>query len=78
MHYFSDRQEQSKIGKTISCKGTTVELDKLDTKQTKPSFQVGLGNKDPTYSKIVQLIGIVLLFLVGLGGSTRIYSKNRA
>ena len=55
-----------------------MELDKLDTKQTKPSFQVGLGNKDPTYSKIIQLIGIVLLFLVGLGGSTRIYSKNRA
>ena len=72
MHYFSDRQEQSNIGNTISWKGTTVELDKLDTKQTKPSSQVGLGNKNPTYSKIVQIIGIVLLLLVGLGGSTRV------
>jgi hypothetical protein len=38
-------------------------------KRTKPSEIVGLGKKAPILGKLVQLIGIVLLYLVGLSGS---------
>jgi len=44
----------------------------------KPSYGVGLGNKPPTMDKLLQLIGIVLLFLVSLSGSEDILGKKRA
>ena len=44
----------------------------------KPSYEVGLGNKQPTMDKLMQLIGIVLLYLVGLSGSEYISGKKRA
>jgi hypothetical protein len=42
----------------------------------KPSYKVGLGNKTPFLDKLMQLIGIVLLYLVGLCGSEDIYARN--
>jgi len=44
----------------------------------KPSYEVGLGNKQPTIDKPMQLIGIILLYLVGLSGSDDILGKKRA
>ena len=44
-------------------------MGKLNPKRTKPSYKVGLGNKTPILGKLLQLIGIVLLFLAGLSGS---------
>jgi len=37
--------------------------------KVKSNDKVELGNKLPTMDKLMQLIGIVLLFLVGLNGS---------
>jgi hypothetical protein len=37
-----------------------------------------VGNKDPTLDKLIQPIGIVLLFLVGLSASEDILGKKRA
>ena len=37
--------------------------------QAKSTDQIELGNKQPTMDKLMQLIGIVLLYLVGLSGS---------
>jgi hypothetical protein len=44
----------------------------------KPSYEVRFGNKQPTMDKLMQLIGIVSLFLVGLSGSAYIIRKKCA
>ena len=44
----------------------------------KPSYGVGLGNKPPTMGKLMQPIGVVLLFLVSLSGAEDILGKKRA
>jgi len=44
----------------------------------KPFYEVGLSNKLPTLDKLIQLIGIVLLYLVGLSGSGDILGKKCA
>ena len=48
------------------------------TSSEKSTYEVGLGNKLPTLDKLMQLTGIVLLFLVGLSGSEGIIGKKCA
>jgi hypothetical protein len=43
--------------------------EKLNAKKIKSTNDKVLGRKQRTMDKIVQLIGIVLLYLVGLSGS---------
>ena len=45
---------------------------------TKSTTHIHIGNKTPIKDKLVQLIGIVLLLLLGLSGSTGILGKKRA
>ena len=49
-----------------------------NNKRMKPSYKVGLGNKTPILGKLMQLIGIVLLYLVGLSGTDYVLSKKYA
>ena len=45
----------------------------------KPSSNYShIGNKEPILDKLIQLIGIVLLFLVGLSASEDVLGKKRA
>ncbi len=48
------------------------------TSSEKSTYEVGLGNKLPILDKLIQIIGVVLLYLIGLCGSEDIYSKKRA
>jgi hypothetical protein len=51
---------------------------KICAKQQDPTVEVRLGNRLPTLGKLVQIIGIVLLCLVGLSGSKNILGKKCA
>ena len=44
----------------------------------RPSYAVELGNIPPKIDKLIQLIGIALLYFVGLSGSVNIIGKKCA
>jgi hypothetical protein len=54
------------------------KLPPSKTSSEKSIYEVGLGNRLPTMDKLMQLIGIILLFLVGLSGSEYIIGKKWA
>ena len=54
----------------------SVGTEKLNLKKTKSTYSI--GNKCATVDKTIQLVGIVLLDLVGLSGSEYILGKKRA
>ena len=47
-------------------------------RQRKPTVEIRLGNKLTTLGKLMETIGIVLLYLIGLSGSTGISGKKCA
>jgi hypothetical protein len=55
------------------CDATTQKSQKIRSTE-----KIGLGKKQPTMDKLVQLIGIVFLYGVGLSGSDDILGKKRA
>ena len=56
----------------------SIVLNAAPTKTKKSTLQIELGNMLPQMDKLVQLIGIILLFSVGLSGCKNIYGKKRA
>jgi hypothetical protein len=74
----SDYMNVNRAKKIVSRELAIAGTEKLNVKKTNSTAQIGLGNKSPAMDKHMQLIGVVLLLLVGLSGSDYIYRKKCA
>jgi hypothetical protein len=63
--------------KIVDCRFAMMETGKINEKM-KPAYGVSLCSKLPIMYKLMQLIGIVLLYLEDLNGSEDIRGKKCA